>query len=313
MAQPTNTFSTYGAKGIREDLEDMIYNISPTETPFFSAADKMTATATLHEWQTDSLAATDLNNAVIEGDDATLDAVVPTVRIGNYTQISDKTATISGTEEVVKKAGRNSEMALQISKKTKELKRDVEAIVLSNQARNAGSNVLARKAGSVLAYIQTNTDFGAAGANPTQPDGSTARTDGTLRAFTESQLKTVLQGVWTNGGDPGVLLVGANQKQVASTFTGGATKFDQTEDKKLTAAIDVYVSDFGQLKIVPDRFMRSRDALVLDMDYWGIAWLRTTKTWPLAKTGDTEKNQILGEWTLVAKQQAASGGVFDLT
>lgn len=312
MAQPTNTFSTFNAIGIREDLSDMIANISPTETPFFSAAKKGTAESTFTEWQTDSLAAVDTANAVIEGDDATLDAVVATARRGNYTQISDKTATISGTEEAVKKAGRSKEMAYQISKKTKELKRDMEGIFLSNQARAVGSNTVARRLGSVLSWIATNTNFGATGADPVG-DGTNARTDGTIRAFTEVQLKDVLQKCWTQGGDPTVIMVGGNNKQVASTFTAGSTRFDQSEDKRLTAAVDVYVSDFGTLKIVPNRFMRARDALVLDMDYWEVAYLRPVKTWPLAKTGDTEKNQILGEYTLKSWQQAASGIVADLS
>lgn len=313
MGQPANTFSAYLAVGLREDLSDMIANISPTETPFFSAAKKGTAEATFTEWQTDSLAAVDTNNAVIEGDDATLDAVVPTARRGNYTQISDKTAVISGTEEAVKKAGRSKEMAYQIAKKTKELKRDMEGIFLSNQARAAGTNnSVARKLGSVLSWIATNTDIGGGvGANPTG-DGTNVRTDGTQRAFLESMLKNVLQQCWVSGGDPTIVMVGGANKQVVSSFTGNSTRFDVGEDKSLTAAVDVYISDFGKLKIVPNRFMRARDALVLDMDYWEVAYLRPVKTWPLAKTGDTEKNQILGEYTLKSWQQAASGIVADL-
>ncbi|MFA6125525.1 DUF5309 domain-containing protein [Sphingomonas sp.] len=315
MAIPSNTFDTYAAIGIREDLSDMIANISPTQTPFITSCKKGTCSNRLTEWQTDALASTDTANAVIEGDDATLDAVTPTVRLNNYTQISDKTAVISGTEESVKKAGRAREMAYQIAKKTKELKRDMEAIALMNQAKAAGTTgATARKLGSVLSWIGTNDDFGAgAGASPVGADGSATRTDGTQRAFTESQLKTVLQGCYTEGGDPTVIMCGAFNKQVASTFTGGATKFDKSEDSTLYAAFDVYKSDFGTLKIVPNRFMRTRDCLVLDMDYWELAYLRAPRTWPLAKTGDTEKNQILVEWTIKSLQEKASGGVFDLT
>lgn len=312
MAAPTNTFQTYAAKGIREDLSDIIANISPTQTPFFSAADKGTAENTYTEWQTDELAAVDSNNAVIEGDDATLDAVSPTVRVGNYTQISDKTAVVSGTQEAVKKAGRTKEMAYQIAKKTKEMKRDVETILLSNQTRVVGNSTTARKIAPVLSWIATNTSVGATGANPTG-DGTNARTDGTQRAFTETLLKTVLQGCFTEGGDPTLIMVGPANKQVASGFTGGATKFDKAEDETLYAAFDVYKSDFGTLKIVPNRFQRNRDAFVLDMDYWSVLYLRKPQTYPLAKTGDTEKNQLIAEWTLKSKQQKASGLVADLT
>lgn len=312
MTAPTNTLQTYGAVGIREDLSDMIYNIAPTETPFYQACKKVGADSTFHEWQTDSLAAASTSNAVIEGDDATLDAVTPTVRLGNYTQILDKTAVISGTHEAVKKAGRVKEMAYQISKKTKELKRDIEATLLANQARAVGAAATARTFGAVLSWIATNDDFGATGASPTG-NGTDTRTDGTPRAFTETQLKTVLSGCFTSGGNPTVVMVGPANKQVASTFTGGATKFDKTEDMTLYAAFDIYKSDFGTLKVMPNRFQRTRDAFVLDMEYWAIAELRKTATWPLAKTGDTEKNQILVEMTLESRQEAASGLVADLT
>lgn len=317
MPVPSNTLQTYQAVGIREDLTDMITNISPTDTPFYQGCKKTKAESTFHEWQTDSLASAVTNNAVIEGDDATLDAVVPTVRLGNYTQILDKTAVISGTHEAVKKAGRVKEMAYQIAKKTKELKRDIEATLLANQARAAGGAGTARNFASVLSWLATNTDFATggapAGADPTG-DGTDARTDDSVpRAFLESQLKTVLQGCFTQGGNPTVVMVGPGNKQVASTFTGGATKFDKAEDMTLYAAFDIYKSDFGTLKVVPNRFQRARDALVLDMEYWKIAELRPTATWPLAKTGDTEKNQILVEMTLESCQEAASGGVFDLT
>lgn len=313
MTVPSNTFDTYAAIGIREDLSNVITRISPTETPFYTACQKTTCSNRFTEWQTQNLASPDTANAVIEGDDATLDAVTPTARLGNYTQIMDKTAVVSGTEERVDKAGRASEMSYQIMLKTAELKRDIESILLMNQAYSAGTTgATPRKLGSVLSWIQTNDVFGAGGASPVTI-GSTARTDGTQRAFTETLLKSVLQACFTEGGDPTVIMVGPFNKQVASTFTGGATRFDKSEDNALYAAFEVYHSDFGVLKVVPNRFMRARDALVLDMKYWEVANLRPTRTWPLAKTGDTEKNQILTELTLIARQEKASGLVADLT
>jgi hypothetical protein len=313
MTQATNTFDTYDAVGIREDLQDVIYSISPTETPFMSAAAREQVKNTFHEWQTDSLAAAVTNNAVIEGDEATLDASTATSRIGNYTQIMDKTVVITGTQEAVDKAGRASELAYQIAKKSKELKRDIESTLLTNQARAVGSSSAARTFASMGAWIKTNTNKGATGTDPTAVDGSDARNDGTQRSLTEDMLKDVIKGTWNAGGNPSVIMVGPFNKQKISGFTGGNTRFDASEDKTLYTSIDVYSSDFGDLEVVPNRFSRDRDALVLDMDYWSVGFLRDFTMHELSKTGDAEKRQILAELTLISRNEGASGGVFDLT
>jgi hypothetical protein len=313
MAQPTNTFDTYDAIGIREDLQDVIYSISPTETPFMSSAAREQVKNTFHEWQTDALAAAVTNNAVIEGDDATLDAASATSRIGNYTQIMDKTVVITGTQESVDKAGRASELAYQIAKKSKELKRDIESTLLTNQARAAGNSSTARTFGSIGAWIATNDNLAGDGTSPTANNGSDARNDGTQRALTEDMLKDVIKNVWNAGGNPSVVMVGPFNKQKISGFTGGSTRFDASEDKTLYTSIDVYSSDFGDLEVVPNRFSRDRDALVLDMDYWSVGFLRDFTMHELAKTGDAEKRQLLVELTLISRNEAASGGVFDLT
>jgi len=313
MAQPTNTFDTYDAVGIREDLQDVIYSISPTETPFMSAAAREQVKNTFHEWQTDSLAAAATNNKVIEGDDATLDASTATARIGNYTQIMDKTVVITGTQEAVDKAGRASELAYQIAKKSKELKRDIESTLLTNQVRAAGNSSTARTFASIGAWIATNDNFDSGGSSPTASDGSDARNDGTQRALNESMLKDVIKGTWNAGGNPSVIMVGPFNKQKISGFTGGSTRFDASEDKTLYTSIDVYSSDFGDLEVVPNRFSRDRDALVLDMDYWSVGFLRDFTMHELSKTGDSEKRQLLAELTLISRNEGASGGVFDLT
>lgn len=312
MAQPTNTFDTYDAVGIREDLQDVIYSISPTETPFMSSAAREQVKNTLHEWQTDSLAAASTANAVIEGDEATLDASSATTRLGNYTQIMDKTVVITGTQEAVDKAGRASELAYQIAKKSKELKRDIESTLLTNQARVAGNSSTARKFGSIGSWVATNDDLGASGASPTG-DGTDARTDGTQRALTEASLKSVIKNVWNAGGNPSIIMVGPFNKQKISGFTGGSTRFDASEDKTLYTSIDVYSSDFGDLEVVPNRFSRDRDAWVLDMDYWSVGFLRDFTMHELSKTGDSEKRQLLVELSLISRNEAASGLVADLT
>ncbi len=313
MAQPTNTYSTNDMAGIREDLSDIIYDVSPTETPFLSLAGRSEATNTYHEWQVDSLAAA-ATNYVIEGDDATTDAGTATTRRGNYTNISDKVARVTGTARAVNAAGRADEMDYQVLKRAKELKRDMETVLLANNARVSGDDTTARECAGVPAWLFTNTDFGAGGADGTG-DGTDARTDGTQRAFTEDQVKTVMQLVWEQGGMPDVLMTGSFNRQIASSFTGGKSGFQKAEDKTLHATYDVYESDFGQLKMIPNRFQRSRDAFVLQSDMWKVAFMpgRNMATTDLAKTGDTDRKQILAEYTLEACNEKANGMIADLT
>jgi hypothetical protein len=316
MALPTNTFATYEAIGNREDLSDVIYRIDPTDTPAMSGFEREKATAVNHEWQTQALAAVDTANAVLEGDDATTDAATPTVRLGNMCQISDKVARVTGTQRAVEHAGRDDELEYQEMLKGLELKRDMESILVgTNQAKVTGNDSTARKTASVLSWIKTNTSKGASGTDPSAADGTGTRTDGTQRAFTEAQLKTVLQSVWNSGGKPDTIMVGGFNKQVFSTFTGRATPMEDTKAKKIVASVDAYESDFGRLKIVPNRFQRARDVLVLQMDMWAVAYLngRRMVSIPLAKTGDSDRRQMLSEYALVSRNEKASGGVFDLT
>ncbi len=316
MALPTNTFATYEAVGNREDLSDVIYRIDPTDTPAMTAFEREKATAVNHEWQTQALAAVDTANAVLEGDDATTDAATPTVRLGNICQISDKVARVTGTQRAVAHAGRDDELEYQEMLKGLELKRDMESILIgTNQAKVTGNNSTARKTASILSWIKTNTSKGASGSDPAAADGTGTRTDGTQRAFKEDQLKTVLQGIWNSGGKPDCIMVGGFNKQAFSTFTGRATQTEDTKAKKIVASVKFYDSDFGTLEVVPNRFMRPRDALVLQTDMWAVAFLngRRMLSIPLARTGDSERRQMLSEYALVARNEKASGGVFDLT
>jgi len=308
-------YNAYDAVGQREDLTDVIYNISPTETPFMSSIGKTKATAVYHEWQTDSLAAATTANAAVEGADASDATLSPTTRLGNYTQILQKTIKVSGTLDAVNKAGRKSEKAYQLAKASQELKRDLETILLSNQGRDAGSsNSSARKMGSLLSWIKTNSSAQTNGGDPTTI-GVSARTDGNTRTFTEALLKEVVAEVFVSGGSPTVLMVGAAGKQKVSSFTGiGETRFNVTGAKPSTiiGAADIYVSDFGNMSVVPNRFMRTRDALILDPEYAAIAYLRPFMTNELAKAGDSDKTQVLVECTLEVKNEAAMGIVADL-
>jgi len=310
MAIVTNTYLTFSAIGNREDLSDQIYNIAPKDTPFMAAIGKSKATAVLHEWQTDSLAAA-AANAQLEGDDITsFQAVTPTGRLGNRCQISYKTAIVSGTQDVTDKAGRQREIVYQLVKRSNELKRDMEFILTGNQAPQDGNASTARQLRPLCSWYATNKSRGAGGGDGS---ASTAATDGTQRPLTESLVKTVLQSCWTNGGNPDLIMVGPFNKTVFSGFTGNATRLDQSEDKKLISTIDVYESDFGAHKIVASRFSRERDCHILDTSLWAVAALRKMQTIDLAKTGDAEKGMVLAEYTLEARNQAGSGIVADLT
>ena len=317
----TSTTTTFDIKGIREELSNIIYNISPEDTPFMSNAGRESIENTLFEWQRDVLAAAVSSNAQIQGDDiTTFTAVTATVRMGNRSQISSKPIIVADTVEAVSKAGRKSELAYQITKRSAEIKRDIEKNSLDRVAAAAGGTGTAPKTGTMGAIIGsidgTNVSMGAGGANPTDATTFTnARTDGTQRAFTESLLKTVLSGVWTNGGSPDTIMLGPTQKAVASGFAGIATKtYSQTEatPAAIIGAADVYVGEFGTYSIVPNRFQRDRDAWVLDFEYVAIVYLRPFQVKDLAKTGDAEKKLMLAEWGLKPYTDFAHGLVADL-
>ena len=311
------TYKTYESVGNREDLTDVIYNISPTDTPFMSSVGKTKANAVYHEWQTDSLAAASTSNAVVEGADASSATLAPTTRVGNRTQISQKTIQIAGTLESIDKAGRKSEKAYQLSKASAELKRDMEKILLSNQAAVTGDASTARKLGSLQAWLETNY----VGAGTAGSDGTTARVSGTDAAFTETMLKNAVKSAYEQGGNPSVLMVTPTQKQVVSGFAGIAEQRYQAPSNAPTTivgAADVYLSDFGTLSVVPNRFMSAdaddngEVAFVLDPEYASIAYLRPFATNELAKTGDSEKTQLLVEYTLEVKNEKAHAIIADL-
>lgn len=310
MAIYADSYETFDSNNKREDLANVIYNISPTETPFMSSIGTGSASGTKHEWQTDSLAAA-AANLVIEGDDSPSRALVATSRLLNYTQISTKPVVVTGTQEVVNKAGVSSEMAYQIAKAGKELKRDMELDMTGKQAAAAGSSGTGRASRAYESWITTNELHGATGE--TSDEG--AVTDGTQRVLTESLLKSNLKSCYDEGGNPDLLLVGSFNKQKVSGFTGNSTRMDMAEDRSLVATIDVYVSDFGEVRVVADRILRSsgRTALVVDTEMWEVAYLRPFGVQDLAKTGDAEKKQLLVEYTLVAKNEAANGKIADLT
>ncbi len=314
MAQPANTYDTYDLVGGREDLADIIYNISPTDVPFQSNIGRGKATAILHEWQTDALASA-ASNAVIEGDDSAAEAQVATSRVSNRTQISKKVVLVTGTANATNKAGRGkSELSYLLAKAGKELKRDMEVDLTGKNAPVTGNASTARKLRGFESWVQTNASRGSGGSDHAS---TFVVTDGTQRAFTEAMMKTAMQSCFTNGGDPDCVMVGPFNKTKVSAFGGIATLYRDTAGSKGQASImgaaDLYVSDWGEVKIVPNRFQRDRTAMIIEKDKWAVSYLRPFRETKLAKTGDSDKVHILCEYTLEARQEASSGKVADLT
>lgn len=323
MAVPAGSLQTYAAIGNREDLENAIYDISPVETPFLTMAKRVSASSTLHEWQRDSLAAANTANAAIEGDDAANGTSIPTTRLKNYCQISTKYAVVSGTQNAVNAAGRRREMAYQLMKRSQEIKRDMESILTQEHGSTAGGAGTARQLAGVEAWLTQYTSLGTGSAQTTPGYVTstglvTAPTDSTVAgAFVVAALKKAIQTCWTSGGNPKVVMVGAFNKTKVSGFAGIATLYREAtataQGTRIVGAADIYVSDFGEHRVVPNRFQRDQTALVLDMDYWSVAYLRRFEQNEIAKTGDSEKRQIVCEYTLVCRNELASAKVTDLT
>lgn len=315
MTQPTNVYSAYDAsastgvgRGNREDLVDTVYDISPTDTPVLTALPRSKAKAVLHEWTTHALAAAAANEK-IEGDDATIDAATAKTRLNNRTVISNKVAGVTKTQQAVDKVGMQDALAEEVGYKMAEIKRDMELMLCANNAKVAGNDTTAREAAGFPTWILNAV---AVGANPTG-DGSDTATDGTQRALTESQLLDASKLAYDDGGSPSLLVVGTFNKRVISGFSGNQTRNTDASAKKLINSVSVYEDDFNTLKVVADRFSRSRDALGIDTEYAKVAYLRSFDTWDLAVTGSSMRKQIEVEWTLEMCNPDAHFIIRDLT
>ena len=315
MAQPAHTFDSYDVKGLREDLENVIYDISPEETPFYSSTKKVKASNTYHEWQTDSLRSS-AANAHIEGDDTAGEARVATTRLGNYSQIFKNAVIIPDTDEGLDKAGRAAEMAYQVLKIAKEQKLDIEKALFDNNKYEVGSASAARELAGCGAYVKSNVANigGSGGANPTGTvPGNTARTDGTQTVFTQADFDTVMESIWTNGGKPDTVYLSSFQMNKALAFVGYNNQRSHIEatSKTIVKSVDIYVTPWGTVEFTPTRENRGRDVWIMQSDMWGCGVLRPTKNTELAKTGDSTKRQVLTELTLISKNEKASGLVAD--
>lgn len=322
MAQATGTTDTYDLVGIAEDVEDVINDISPMDTPFYKMAKRKKATNTLHQWQTDALAAAAANRS-IEGDDSTYATASPTVMLSNYTQIAKKTVMVSGTADAVRKYGRAEEFAYQIAKKGREMKRDIEFALIQNQVSSAGGSGTARSSAGVEAMISGNRILGTGNTTGTTPGYAAgvwgAVTDGTSTAMTEADLVSALEAAWTDGGNASTVMVSSTLKKKIGTFAGASSyagvsvNQGRTSQGVIVGGVDLYISPFGEHKIVLNRFMRTGTLLALDMEYWSVAFLRPIKYEERAKTGDASRGEILCEFTLVGDNPDSSAKIQAVT
>lgn len=316
MAVLANTIQAVSRVGVREDLADKIFQLFPDDCPFTGMIGRGTASSTFTEWQTDSLAAASASNAAIQGDDTPNLSRANTSRVGTYTQISTKVVGVSTTVEAVNKAGRKSELARELMKAGRELNTDIELRATGNYASVAPAAGVAGQTAGALAWLTSNTSLGATGANGGYSAGIvSAATNGTQRAVTETMLKTVLQSAWSAGGNPKAVIVSGTQKMNLAAFSGLATQRRETGDKKITivAGADFYMSDFGEVQFVPSRFCSTRDALIVDPEYWDIADLDGLVVEDLAQTGLAKRKLMRREWALRCRNQAASGAIRDLS
>ena len=321
MALPTNTFSTFSAIGNREDLTDAIYNIDPVDTPFSSSISRVKATGVLHEWQTDTFEPA-TNVGYLEGDDATADTAIPTVRPGNYCQIFRKVVSVSRTQRVILSAGRRDEYSYQLAKRGKELKRNIEKALLSPNGKSAGSISAPRYLGGVETWLTKANGSIHLAATATTP-GLGVSVSQTLCAdvgLTANALKayvdTVIGVLWENGSDANVIMCGASGKQTLSKMTGIATLYREVPkgaQGNIIGGADLYVSDFGEYVIVPNRFMDPNSFLFLDYEYWAIAELDPVEVVPLAKTGDSDRAMMICELTLECRSPKSSAKIANWT
>jgi len=307
--------NSYTGAGIAEDFENIIYDISPEETPLLSMAKRTSAGQTYHQWQIDQLAPAG-DNRQLEGDDASYATLASTTVLGNYTQISRKTVNISSTYDVVKKYGRKSQVAYELMKAGKELKRDMEYALVRNQASSAGGAGTARSSAGLESWIGGNSVKATSATTATTPgfSGGTvvAPTDGTAGTFVEADLKSALELAWLDGGEPTTILMSSTNKKLFSAFAGIAEKrhmVNGTNEAIITASADVYVSDYGNHTVKLDRFMRDEAVLCVDPGYVSVATLRPITKEELAKTGDSSKYLMTAEYALVVNNPDAHAKV----
>lgn len=310
MAKITNAFETRDAKGNREDLSDAIYNIDPFDTPFMSTIGRRNVSNVQYDWQTEELPEADATNAQPEGFELARTAGTPTVRRSNVAQISKRDATVTGSQEKANAAGKASEMAHQMAIKSKVLKTDIEKIALSAQAKDDGSDDGIRRTRAFQHWLATNTRRGAGGAAAVSE--TAAMTAGTQRALTETLVRTVMQTCYDNGAKPTTLITNSVNKLTVDGFQGRANTRHNVSADTAVQGISVYASDFGNLKVMLDRWLSQSTVLLVDPEYARMAYYRNFQQTPLAKIGDAETRMIVAEWGVQVDNEKAHGAIFDV-
>jgi hypothetical protein len=314
MTKVTNALATYDVTTNRESLADAVYNISPVDTPFMSAVPRSKATSVLHEWSTDSVDSTNTANARLEGDALSRAASSSPARKQNYCQISSRDATVTGTERAVNPAGIDDMMAYQMSKKSLALRKDMESILLGNQGQVAGNTTTARKLRSFNAWISGNGSRGATeGADSTAATAAATDETTAVRTLTEVMVKDAIKDAFDDGGEPSLILVGSFNKQIISGFAGRASQQTIVNNKTILGAASLYASDFGDLKVVPNRTQRGRDAWVVDTDKVAVAFLRAFEPQEIGRVGDAVTRDLISEYTLEMRHPDAHALIADLT
>jgi hypothetical protein len=322
MAIATNTSLTFSSVKIREEVSDVIYNIAPMDTPFLSGCSKTSVDNVYFQWQTDTIGAGAANRKIEGDDNIAANARVNPVLLGNRTQISQYVNQTSGTDQVMDYAGHGRNQAYQIAKNGKRMKRDMEFMLTNNVAQVAGDATTARVSAGIPSWLASNFTDGGTGGGSAGSLGTTAMTNsGGRAAVTEDNIKVVIKQCYDSGGSPDLILCPSNVKQAISGLSsnvgpGYPLRVAASTSGQATAvnAVDVYVSDFGTFRIVPDRNLatdgpgsNAGNVFFLDMDYWSVAWLRPFQTVDLAKTGDSIKQLLLAEFGLISKNEKSSG------
>jgi hypothetical protein len=308
MAKVTNAFDTYSATADREDLSNIIYNISPMQTPFMSSIGTRNVKNVVFDWQTEVLP-TPSSSGELEGFELSRSAAQATVRESNVCMISKRDATVSGSQEVSDAAGKRSEMAHQLALMAKALKRDMEEALCQNGAKTTGNATTARVTGGFESWVETNVSRGSGGSGA---GNGAAPVDGTQRALTEDLLKDVLQLSFENGGEPSLAICGPHNKQIISGFTGRSSARQMIDANTVEASVSIYSSDFGELQIVPSNRSREKSLLLVDPEYAKVAYLRNFQTVDIATIGDAETKMIVVEYGLEVSNEKAHGIVADL-
>ena len=312
MAKVTNAFDTYSATADREQLSDVIYNISPQQTPFMSSIGKNSIKNVVFDWQTESLP-TPSGSGQLEGFELSRAASTATSRVSNVAMISSRDATVTGSQQASDPAGKKSEMAHQLAIMSKALKRDMETALCQKGAKTTGNATTARLTGGFESWITSNVSRGTGGSGSGGGAAPTDSSSGNQRALTEALLKTVLQSCFTNGGEPSMAICGPVNKQVISGFTGRSSARQMIDANTVEASVSIYASDFGELKIVPSNFSRERTLLLVDPDFAKVSYLRDFQTVDISTIGDADTKMLVVEYGLEVSNEAAHGLVADLT